>query len=979
MFNVQQITSRLSTMSDAQLAQYARMHKDDPYILPLASAEAKRRQQTRQAVAGQQAMQQATQPTIADQDVAAMQLPEDQGIGVLPAQNIEGMADGGIAGYAEGKNVFDPDKYLTNPNVQKFLAYINTYEGNPKANELVGFKKFASLEDHPRIPVKFNKKGDKSTAAGMYQLLGKTWDEQKKKMGLEDFSPQNQQRAAIGVLKQTGALEHVVKGDFEAAKEKAKKAWASLPGSTIGAKTGQKAQFKPQAEAMLQDSPVVAAKEEKEVPMSKRIFDLLPIGAAGAAEVVPPADDLKARVAAARAAYKERFGKDLPVTSEARTRAEQQKLYDDWKAGKPGIYRPINPANYPGRETFHEDAVDISRKVPESFLKEFGLHRPIKGDPVHAVAMRDWQPPAMAKAEPKVEPKTEPKVVAQRPPEPKRDTSGLPSIISSAQAAELPPRPKTRQTIVEGMAGPASTGITGLPLSDESKRLMGAAPTPAPVKPKAAAPVADETVYTPEGIPLTAPSGGPDTKAPTTALLTGTADLLLGIPEAVTDVITQDYYVATGKSATEARAAAQNNPAVKAAGMLRSGKWFGVENDPAYRKDPLSVIASLPALGVEGIAKKFDIDNDAAQLALNNALVFAPVIGKVKQVQYNLPKLPGKEPPTLTPELAQNTVKQALDEVRAAEAKTEAPRLPAPTTETPGAVRVTPEGIGVLPTGEAAASKKAGLAGLAEDQLALSAAKRKLAEAEAIAAASSKVPGKSLAERFGALPFTGRAAAPYGALAATTDVSGRGAETPEVQYPDISENMYPTEQPKGEETAPTTPDKLDAAKALAEEVTPKTGGLSNEDILTMGLNMMMAQPGQPGGALSQLASNVGRSGIATLQSRREREKLEQERAYKDIYSKYLKAQTEQFGREPEEVRTIRALDKDPGLFDRYLQMRGASVKAALVRSWTDRSKDPLLGPEFLKQYPTVESYLASSGYGNVDTNPRVAEALKLYP
>ena len=967
MFNVQQITSRLSMMSDAQLAQYARLHKDDPYILPLASAEAKRRQQTRQGTAGQQAMQQATQPTIADQNIASMQLPEDQGIGVLPAQNIEGMADGGIAGYAEGgvagyaegKNVFDPDKYLTNPNVQKFLAYINTYEGNPKANELVGFRKFASLEDHPRTPIKFNKKGDKSTAAGMYQLLGKTWDEQKKKMGLNDFSPQNQQRAAIGVLKQTGALEHVVKGDFEAAKEKAKKAWASLPGSTIGAKTGQKAQFKPQAEAMLQDRPVVAAKDEKEVPMSKRIFDLLPIGAAGAAEVVPRADDFKARVAAARAAHKERFGKDLPITSEARTRAEQQKLYDDWKAGKPGIYRPVNPADYPGRKTFHEDAVDISKSVPESFLKEFGLHRPIKGDPVHAVAMRDWQPPALAKAEPKAEPK----VVAQRPPEPTRDTSGLPSIISSAQAGELP-KPKTKQVAVEGMAGPASTGITGLPLSDESKRLMGAAPTPAP-KAATAAPVADDTMYTSEGIPLIAPPGGPDTKAPTTALLTGTADLLLGIPEAITDVITQDYYVATGKSATEARAAAQNNPAVQAAGMLRSGKWFGVENDPAYRKDPLSVIASLPALGVEGIAKKFGIDNDAAQLALNNALVFAPVIGKVKQVQYNLPKLPGKEPPTLTPDLAQNAVKQALDEVRAAETKTEAPRLPAPTTETPGAVRVTPEGVGVLPTGEAAASKKAGLAGLAEDQLALSAARRKLAEAEAVAAASSKVPGKTLAERFGALPFTSRAAVPYGALAATTDVSGRGAETPEVQYPDISENMYPTEQPKPEAAPTITPDKLAEAKEVAEEVAPKTSGLSNEDYVTMGLNMMMAQPGQPGGALSQLASNVGRSGIATLGARREREKLEQERSYKDIYSKYLKAQTEQFGREPEDIRSLRALSSDPKLMQALAKKQVYNdITGAQARLIGEFQKARLMNPmmtwdEFIRNVP--QEYLPGGG------------------
>lgn len=101
MFNVQQITSRLSEMSDGQLAQYARMHKDDPYILPLAAAESKRRQQIRQGAQ----MQQAPQATVADQDVAQMEahaLPEDRGIGVLPAQNIQNMADGGIAGYAEG-------------------------------------------------------------------------------------------------------------------------------------------------------------------------------------------------------------------------------------------------------------------------------------------------------------------------------------------------------------------------------------------------------------------------------------------------------------------------------------------------------------------------------------------------------------------------------------------------------------------------------------------------------------------------------------------------------------------------------------------------------------------------------------------------------------------------------------------------------------------------------------------------------------
>ena len=114
MLNVIDITSRLAKMSDPQLRQYAQIHKDDPYTLALAAAENKRRVQLR---AGSQ--QQAPQPTVADQAIAQMgapapqmqqpqqmqqqqpQLPEQQGIGMLPAQNVEGMADGGIAGYGD--------------------------------------------------------------------------------------------------------------------------------------------------------------------------------------------------------------------------------------------------------------------------------------------------------------------------------------------------------------------------------------------------------------------------------------------------------------------------------------------------------------------------------------------------------------------------------------------------------------------------------------------------------------------------------------------------------------------------------------------------------------------------------------------------------------------------------------------------------------------------------------------------------------
>lgn len=104
MFNVNELTSRLSQMSDPQLQQYARLHKDDPYTLALAAAESKRRAQLR--ASGQQQAAQGPQPTVADQALAQMaapapqpQLPEEQGIGMLPADNVATMADGGIAGY----------------------------------------------------------------------------------------------------------------------------------------------------------------------------------------------------------------------------------------------------------------------------------------------------------------------------------------------------------------------------------------------------------------------------------------------------------------------------------------------------------------------------------------------------------------------------------------------------------------------------------------------------------------------------------------------------------------------------------------------------------------------------------------------------------------------------------------------------------------------------------------------------------------
>jgi len=87
--NSENILSRLEKLPDAALKQMAMMHKADPYVLPLIISEDGRRKRTRQAAQSQMAQM----PKVADAAVDQM------GIAQLPAPNIDGMADGGIAGY----------------------------------------------------------------------------------------------------------------------------------------------------------------------------------------------------------------------------------------------------------------------------------------------------------------------------------------------------------------------------------------------------------------------------------------------------------------------------------------------------------------------------------------------------------------------------------------------------------------------------------------------------------------------------------------------------------------------------------------------------------------------------------------------------------------------------------------------------------------------------------------------------------------
>lgn len=101
--NPNKLMAQLRMMPDQQLVQYAQMHKNDPYIFPMAFQESNTRKQMRAA----QNSQAAPAPKVVDQNLQQMAqaMLEEQGIAMLPAPNMQNMAGGGIVAFEEGGDV----------------------------------------------------------------------------------------------------------------------------------------------------------------------------------------------------------------------------------------------------------------------------------------------------------------------------------------------------------------------------------------------------------------------------------------------------------------------------------------------------------------------------------------------------------------------------------------------------------------------------------------------------------------------------------------------------------------------------------------------------------------------------------------------------------------------------------------------------------------------------------------------------------
>jgi RHS repeat-associated protein len=125
---------------------------------------------------------------------------------------------------------------LTNDklNMNSTLATIREVEGygTPLGyNSQYGNNTFSDYSDHPREEK--TRWGHTSSAAGAYQFLASTWDRHAKSLGLTDFGPASQDKAAvaeIGLVK--GATDLINQGKYEPALNKLSVKWTSLPGGS---------------------------------------------------------------------------------------------------------------------------------------------------------------------------------------------------------------------------------------------------------------------------------------------------------------------------------------------------------------------------------------------------------------------------------------------------------------------------------------------------------------------------------------------------------------------------------------------------------------------------------------------------------------------------------------------------------------------------------------------------------------------------
>lgn len=114
-------------------------------------------------------------------------------------------------------------------NSARWLNVLRVAEGTDGPNAYTTMFGGGQFKDLSRHPDQVNRAGGyASAAAGAYQFMPKTWESASKALGLKDFSPANQDKAALWLIKQRGIDPDTAAFTRENVAKLAPE-WASLP------------------------------------------------------------------------------------------------------------------------------------------------------------------------------------------------------------------------------------------------------------------------------------------------------------------------------------------------------------------------------------------------------------------------------------------------------------------------------------------------------------------------------------------------------------------------------------------------------------------------------------------------------------------------------------------------------------------------------------------------------------------------------
>lgn len=157
----------------------------------------------------------------------------DTGSGSIFTTNREWLSEA-VAVMPEIKPAVSSQDDINNPKIRAFLDTISVTEGTtgPEGyrTQYTGSKFFGSYDKHPRELKCSLSNGRKlcSDAAGRYQFLSTSWDHFGRRIGISKFTPTNQDRVAVELIRDKGVLDDILEGRLEKAFKELAPVWPSF-------------------------------------------------------------------------------------------------------------------------------------------------------------------------------------------------------------------------------------------------------------------------------------------------------------------------------------------------------------------------------------------------------------------------------------------------------------------------------------------------------------------------------------------------------------------------------------------------------------------------------------------------------------------------------------------------------------------------------------------------------------------------------